>query len=390
MSWKKLSRKQFQSIALAAVLMIGTGCGRLTIRTWIKVVEADSSGFVRSDLLGPDPLPFSRVQGGFLAVVTVDTSRIPAPLDGTIVLEDVRVAAEEPTALGRVCTWGDPAGSSAGTVHLDLFGGASSADLVLDVKATTELTQFLPPVDLEQPVSFPLGSGLSLETLAAAAADGSADGLFATDALFEGDAVLFGSPVRFVLDLAVTNESTPPLFDAALLDFCGARFTQQGGDLLYVLNSKSSYLRAWPKDDPQPPRVIPLADIGAAPGDVLRIARVGTYADATLLKDGTDTAATAVFSATDEVRAEGERVRIPGAIDAGADVNTGGFFECFLIFCSFRSSDIPHDFRFEPSLDVTVPAGANFLVVAPLPPSRFWSDDSGFGFGVSLTVNPAP
>jgi hypothetical protein len=39
-------------------------------------------------------------------------------------------------------------------------------------------------------------------------------------------------------------------------------------------------------------------------------------------------------------------------------------------------------------VNVTVPSGANFLIVAPLAPSQKWDDDSGFGFGVSVEVNP--
>jgi hypothetical protein len=39
-------------------------------------------------------------------------------------------------------------------------------------------------------------------------------------------------------------------------------------------------------------------------------------------------------------------------------------------------------------VDVVVPAGANYLIVAPLSPSYEWKDNSGFGFGVDVTVNP--
>ena len=37
---------------------------------------------------------------------------------------------------------------------------------------------------------------------------------------------------------------------------------------------------------------------------------------------------------------------------------------------------------------VTIPAGAQYLIVAPIPDSLSWADNSGFGLGVALTVNP--
>jgi hypothetical protein len=37
-----------------------------------------------------------------------------------------------------------------------------------------------------------------------------------------------------------------------------------------------------------------------------------------------------------------------------------------------------------------VPPGANYLFVAPLPPSRKWADNSGFGFGIEVDPGPYP
>ena len=161
----------------------------------MTVVEDESSGEIQTGT--SRPVPVSRLQGGFLAAVTIDTNQIlSGPLHGTIVIEEVRIAGQAPGGIGRICTWADPTGVSAGTVTLDLFGGPSSADLVLDLKASTFLNQLfgLPPVALEQPVSFDLGSGLSLDSLIAAASDGSADGLFATRAAFDGTSSIGGLP----------------------------------------------------------------------------------------------------------------------------------------------------------------------------------------------------
>ena len=375
---------------LAAALLVLTGCGPLTIRTWVTVVPEDSTGAV--SLLGNPPVPIQRLGGGFLAKVVVDTNQIlTGPLHGTIELEDVRIAGFVPGGIGTLCAWGDPEGVSAGTVTLDLSGGASSADLVIDLKAYTRLSQIfgLDPTDLEQPVSFALGEGLSLETLTGALVSGSADGFFTTRAAFEGESEIAGLPVTFLLDLGVTNGARPPLFDADLLSFCGPHFDTQGVELFYGLNSKGSYLRAKKDDEPAAPLVISLAELGAAPGDVLRIATVGTYSDETLIKDGSDRRTSAVFSATSEVLGIGERNRVPGAIDAGPDVSTAGWIECVFLFCRLTPSDVGQDFRVDPRVDVTVPVGANYLIVAPLSPEHWWKDDSGFGFGVDISVNPA-
>jgi hypothetical protein len=385
-------RRQLSTLTLAGLAAFAsTGCGGLTIRTWVTVLEDESSGQIQTGTSAP--VPVSRLQGGFLAAVKIDTNQIlSGPLHGTIEIEEVRIAGQAPGGIGRICTWADPAGVSAGTVTLDLFGGPSSADLVLDLKATTFLNQLfgLPPVALEQPVSFDLGSGLSLDGLIAAASDGSADGLFATRAAFDGTSSIGGLPVRFILDLAVTNGATPPLFDADLLANCDEHFDEQGAALYYGLNSKSSYLQAQSGDAPVAPLVIPLADLGAAAGDTLRLERVGTYSDETLLKDGTDTALSGIFSATSEVKATYLRTRVPGAIDAGPNVKTG-YWKCLIFpLCLFASTDVPQDFPVSAETEVVVPAGAEYMILAPLPPAYTWGDNSGFSFGVDVTVNPSP
>jgi hypothetical protein len=386
------ARRRLEALALAGLAgFAGTGCGELTIRTWVTVVEEESNGRIQTG--SSIPLPIARLQGGFLAAVTIDTNQIlSGPLHGSIVIEEVRIAGQAPGGIGRICTWADPAGTSAGTVTLDLLGGPSSADLVLDLKASTFLNQLfgIPPVALEQPVTFDLGSGLSLESLLAAASDGSADGLFATRAAFDGSSAIGGLPVRFLLDLAVTNGATPPLFDADLLESCGDHFDEQGAALYYGLNSKSSYLQAQSGDSPVAPLAIPLADLGAAPGDTLRLERVGTYSDQTLLKNGTDTALSGLFSATSAVGAANLRTRVPGAVEAGSNVKTG-YWKCLIFpLCIFVSTDVAQDFPIAAQTQLVVPAGAEYLIVAPLPPAYTWGDDSGFAFGVDVTLNPTP
>ncbi|MGH9888824.1 MAG: hypothetical protein ACREBE_25050, partial [bacterium] len=229
---------------LLALALSTTACGQLTIRTWVQVIEAESTGSVFAAALNPDPYPVTRLQGGFFAVLRVDTSKLPAPLQGTMTLEDIRIAGQAGPLLGDLCSWGDPAGASGGTVNLDLFGGKSSANLTLDLLTTTRFSKNLsvPPAAIHQPASFALGSGVSIAALSDAAATGSIDGLFATRTAFTGDTALLGIPVTFTLDLSVTNKATPPTFSSDQLAFCGPYFNQQGRDVPYVLNTKSSYL----------------------------------------------------------------------------------------------------------------------------------------------------
>ncbi len=378
---------------LLAVVSFGTlGCGELTIRTWVTIVSEDSDGSVWLAGLVPQPVeyPLGRIEGGFLSKLVVNTTNILEPLRGTVEIEDMRVnAIDTLLILGDVCTWANPNAPSGGTVVLDLQGGPSTVDIDLDLRAQTWLTNLIgvPTAEFRVPASIVLGDGFNLGTLLQAQESGSADGLFTTDALFQGDMQVGALTATFDLDLALTNGSEPPIFTD--LAFCGPFFDEQGTDLFYGLNSKSTYLRAKGGDNPAAPLAISLAEIGAVPGDTLLLRRVGTYNDANELRDGPDTRLSAVFSSSNVVRAASERHRIPGAINAGSDVVTRTYLECFLLFCTLNPSDITQDFRIDPQVSIVVPPGAQYLFVAPLAPSQEWGNNSGFGFGVNVEVNPS-
>jgi hypothetical protein len=234
---------------------------------------------------------------------------------------------------------------------------------------------------------FPLDEGVSINTLLDAQNSGVTDGLFASTTTFHGTTKIGNIPAEFNLNIKATNDAEPPIFDADMLSFCGSSFAQQGDDLFYGLNSKSTYLRIEQGDDAAAPLAISLAELGAQPGDTLHLAPAGTYSDLSVLKDGSETRLTGVFSSTNEVRPASERNRIPGAIDAGTNVLTESYLDCILLLCVLHSSDIPQDFRIDPHVDVVVPAGAQYLFVAPTPNGQFWKDNSGFGFGVTVGVN---
>jgi hypothetical protein len=376
---------------LAAVILLtcfgflSTACGNMTIRTWVKVVEEESGGSV---VVGDGELVLASVQGGFLATARLNTQNLLAPLPGTISLDDVRIAASEPALLRQVCVWGNPLQGSTGTMTVDILGGGgSSAEITINLLATTWFSRSQPPVALSQEAVFELGDGLSIDTLLAAQTSGSADGLFATEATFSGESTISGLPVTFNLDLVISNDGTPPAFSPDLLSFCGSRFDQQGKDLFWSVNTKSSYLLTANLDQTQPPLVIELADIGAAPGDLVRLKRVGKFSPTTQLKDGRETALAGVFSSNGTVLGMNERVRVPGAIEAGADLTTGVVIHCeLIILCLPTSTNIPQDFMIDPVTDIVVPAGATHLVAAPISPGLLYRDNSGFGFGLSVEV----
>jgi hypothetical protein len=380
---------------LGAVAILATGCGELTIRTWVKVVEEDSGGALSFDVGGSVPwvFPVLRIQGGLLTEVTINTTEVLGPMNGTVELTDVRLAGEVFGATGMMCTWNDPEGSSGGTLTLDLISGTTASEIILDAWSHTQLNDImgLGSFEIEEVVDFDLGAGLDADALLAAVESGSSAGLFDTTTSISAEVERQGVKVIFTMDLALTNGPEPPFFDADLVEYCGDRFASQGlGEALYYgINSKSGYLRGLAKDTIADPLVIPLADLGAVPGDTLRLETVGTYSTLELLMDGTDTKLGGVFSSTDEVLSPSVLDRIPGAIDVAPNVYTWVSIVCIFGQCAdFGGDDIPEDFRIDPAIDIAVPAGAEYLVVAPIDFWRNWQDNSGFGFGVTVEVNP--
>lgn len=380
---------------LGAATILATGCGELTMRTWINIIEEESDGFVTLQMPGGAPIDFDllRLQGGYLAKVTLNTAQLPGPMHGTLELEDVRMAGQVAGMIGKLCTWNDPEGSSGGTLTVNLLCGTTESEMFLDAKATTGISEMLgvPPVDFEEELAMDLGGGLGIEQFLEAFNSGSANGLFETSMTMESAMDMMGISTIFTMNVAVTNVSEPPLFDADLLAFCDERFASQvGGEaLFYGINAKSGYLRGVAKDVIRDPLVISLAEAGAAPGDTLRLETVGTYSILTLLMDGTDTRLGGVFSSTDEVLDASELFRIPGAIDVAPNVYTWPSLFCLFGECAdLGGDDIPEDFLINPALDIVVPAGAEYLIVAPIDGFRNWKDNTGMGFGVSIEVNP--
>src|SRR6267142_6382584 len=123
------------SVVCAALM--ASGCGNLTVRSWVKVITAESSGSLSASVLGGVPIPITRLMGGFLGTIVLDTTTIPLPIDGTVAVDDVRIAGDTyPYITRAVCVWGNTAAPSTGTIDLDILGGSGSTTITLNLKAT--------------------------------------------------------------------------------------------------------------------------------------------------------------------------------------------------------------------------------------------------------------
>lgn len=388
-------RSALGTAALAIAAMLSVGCGQMTIRTWVTIIEEESGGFVEVKIGNGIPLSYDmlRLQGGFLTEVTLNTADLPGPMNGTLELSDVRIAGEVEGFVGNLCTWNDPAGSSGGTLSVDLFGGTTETEVFLDAKATTTISDNLnlPPVDFEEYIEMDLGGGLGVDQFLAAFNAGTPEGLFATESTISSTIVAGPITNVFEMNAVVTNGAEPPTFDADLLAYCQPHFDSQGyGEaLFYSVNPKAGYLRHNGNDIPKEPLVISLAEIGAAPGDTLHLEPVGGYHLLFSLRDGNEKKLAGVFSSSDEILAVGVLDRIPGAIDAGPNIHTWPSIFCLFGECTdLGGDDIPEDFPINPAVNVVVPAGAEHLVVAVIDGFRIWGDNTGMGFGVKVAVNP--
>jgi hypothetical protein len=203
------SRAGLALCVLTIAAMLATGCGEMTMRTWIVVDDQQSGGQVSIGLPGgiPTLFPMTRLQGGFLAEVKLNTAQLPGPMYGSIELVDVRMAGEVSGPIGKLCTWNDPAGSSGGPLTVDLLGGTTETQIFLDAKATTQLSEGLgmPAVDFEQDIDFDLGAGLGIDTFLGAFVEGSAAGLFETSSTIASEMSVPPFVTVFEMNTVVNN-----------------------------------------------------------------------------------------------------------------------------------------------------------------------------------------
>jgi hypothetical protein len=407
------------AVAGGSFAVVMSGCGLLSIESWVKITDSTNSKVTISGLNGGQPVDLN-VVGGFLGLITVNTNSLPGPLSGPITVEDVRMEASAPALapiVGSICVWENtnppPQNPplNTGTVTLNVLAGNGSVNgLALDLLASANvLGTFQSPVGIPvPPTNLPL-TGLNITSLLNAANTGSADGLFTTTATFSGGPTPFGPfMANFTLNLTVTNQSEPPFVGVTDTTGCGQFFDTQTAvpGLLWGVNSKSDYLTVANGDNPQLPVVINLADVFGSgvlqdgKQHVLRITRVGTFADRLQLKNGNQTAVSGVFSKSGNVAGTNVQDRIGTDALAPVSVTPLSSFTAFPfktppVIQGFHlvPTDIPEDFLISPlsnvavpGVQVGVPAGANFLIVAPFSPDLTWGDNSGFGLGVALEV----
>lgn len=377
-------RSKLLAIALLAVPLLAVGCSRITIPAWINIDESQSSLAVT--LLGTT-LPVA-VEGGFFAEIVVDPSALlSGVVTGTVRLEDVRIAAKDDgRVLGTLCLWRNTDVSDVGQLRIDVFAGTSSLELPIALRAySTRLAPLLLSMTGSDVIEVTpeLGDGgvplaVDPQALITSLQTGSVTNLIELPVVLGQEIELGGLSSEFVMDLLLRTGDQSPEMDPANVETCQEFWDRQGRQRVFPVNSKGTYLRyAW--DAPQPPTTVELADIGAAPGDVLRIKRRGNYYQWIGGPPWADVVA--LFSSSSFVSGDPlAQYRVPGAIEAGDDVWTPSTYNFGLY------TDIPQDFSVMNTVEVVVPPGATHLLFTTL--SEFFADNTNNGLRVELTVNP--
>ncbi|MGV3724311.1 MAG: hypothetical protein ACO1SX_25735 [Actinomycetota bacterium] len=125
------------------------------------------------------------------------------------------------------------------------------------------------------------------------------------------------------------------------------------------VNPQATYLHTANADANALPAVaIDLNALGLQPGDPIRLERLGAFAPGGSFPD--QQSMIGVFSSTDILDPATATHRVPGAIDAGADVLSRP------TFVGAQPTDIPEDFAITGAgVVLDIPAGAQFLFVSP-------------------------
>jgi hypothetical protein len=152
------------------------------------------------------------------------------------------------------------------------------------------------------------------------------------------------------------------------------------------LDPRHTYLRR--NNDPAPePAAFPLATLGIAPGQLVRLRRLGDFDNG----PGGDTFGTtiAVFSNGETLLPATVQARVPGALEAGCDVATAA------TWFSSLPTDIPQDFlvaigagasSLQDDVVVEVPAAASHLFLCAHDSLYHDNTDPDADYGVEVTV----
>ncbi len=381
-----VSRRLLLSLVLVAATS-SIGCGQpVTIATWLNIEPGSE---IQADVFGQTfTIP---IEGGVFTVIELDLSD-PLHVTGTIDAQQVRIAGEGPP-FGALCIRKDISSPVQGTLSFDVPTFQQDVDFPLAVLARSSLLPTeLAAVGSPAPgsINFPLDPAL-LDPILAEGALGDALEL---PLLIEQDFELSpGFSIPTLIDLTLRSSGQPPMVSGQLLQNCADYWPLSGDELDYVLHPRGTYLHTfW--DHRRAPLAIDLAELGAGPGDVLRLSRKGSFQDGVLVPRNR---IAAVFSENGDLRPDPigwrwvktwwifgywvfDPSRVRDAVDAGDDVGTPRTYYIA------QETDIPEDFEVRDQTDVVVPDGAGTLFLTPI--DNLFQENLSFDLRVGVEVNP--
>ncbi len=172
-----------------------------------------------------------------------------------------------------------------------------------------------------------------------------------------------------------------------ILIFAFASATGSAGSdpsFAFRLDPTQTYLRSGPPPSTNTP--LQLSQIGAQPGQMIRLEAFGTYD-----RDGSGINATdsygdllGLFSKTATLLTHTEHRRVPGAISAGPTHQSKN------VWIGGMPTDIPEDFNIGSGIDVIIPEGAEYLFFSPDDSQFHDNSDPDLNYGVKIIVPPTP
>ena len=174
---------------------------------------------------------------------------------------------------------------------------------------------------------------------------------------------LLGASVTSVSGCSSTNDSESTLNGTPTEENNSANFDS----FTITIDSRATFLRKDSTDSRNPdPAIIDLEERGISTGDKIEFDVSGLWANHKSEYGEPDNCRSiGVFSRSSELKTIEKLNRIPGAIDAGEDVDNGNTYE------SNKSTDIPEDFKISDKTDnkcvrqntITVPEEAEYLFI---------------------------
>ena len=148
------------------------------------------------------------------------------------------------------------------------------------------------------------------------------------------------------------------------------------------VNPQATYLHTNIDPAALPAAAIDLSELGLQPGDPIRLDRLGAFDAGSGFTN--QQSMVGVFSSTADLAPSSEAHRVPGAVEAGAEVETRRTFNPSP---TGEPTDIPEDFAITGTgTVVTIPTGAQFLFVSPN--DSYFTDNSDLegDYAVRITL----